>query len=114
MERKLMTASVLMGLLIVSVPVFAEEKNEKERSEKQEAAKEKNNFYGYVEKMPSGETGTWVVDGRNVNVDDETELEGKIKQGSYVKVKGKFKGKTFTAYEIELRKDKKKNKKEEK
>lgn len=118
MKKGLAMVTGLAAALMISVQAasFAAEKNEKkEAAEKQaETKKQKNNFYGYVEKMPEKKEGTWTIKGRQVTVDKDTEIEGKVKQGSYVKVKGKMKGNVYTAYEIELRKDKKKKENEEK
>lgn len=48
-------------------------------------------FYGTVQSMPAGLYGTWVVDGRTVNVTPATQIKqkyGPITVGSYVEVKG--------------------------
>ncbi len=48
-------------------------------------------FYGTVQSMPAGLYGTWVVDGRTVNVTPATRIKqkyGPITVGSYVEVKG--------------------------
>ncbi len=46
-------------------------------------------FFGIVESMPSGLTGTWIIDGREVRATRGTDIEyhyGPIKVGSCVKV----------------------------
>jgi len=64
-------------------------------------------FYGKVEKLPAGGyIGEWIVDGKSVQVTQDTELDfehGPAKVGSYVKVDGiAFEGK-FIAKEIETK-----------
>ena len=66
-------------------------------------------FYGTVQKLPQGYIGQWVVDGKTVQVTNETKLDfehGPAKVGSYVKVEGlTFEGK-FIAEEIETKRGK--------
>ena len=68
-------------------------------------------FYGVVESMPEqGLDGIWIVNGREVLVTGQTEIEeehGKVEAGAYVEVEGNYEGNTFTAYEIEVKGDKK-------
>lgn len=64
-------------------------------------------FYGTVEKLPAGGfIGEWVIDGKAVNVVQETKLDfehGQPAVGSYVKVEGlNFQGK-YVAWEIETK-----------
>ncbi len=67
-------------------------------------------FYGTVERLPEkGWEGTWIVNGREILVTGHTKIEeeyGRVAVGSYVKVEGNYSGKTFTAYEIEVKGDK--------
>ncbi|MEW6600707.1 MAG: DUF5666 domain-containing protein [Nitrospirota bacterium] len=64
-------------------------------------------FYGTVENMPdTGREGIWVINGRDVLVTLNTLIEeeyGKAAPGAYVEVKGDYSGKTFTAYKIEVK-----------
>ncbi len=63
-------------------------------------------FAGVVESMPQDKyEGLWVVDGRNVEVNNKTSIDetgGKASVGAYVKIKGIRKGKTIIAYVIEI------------
>ncbi len=63
-------------------------------------------FSGVIESMPQeAYEGLWVVDGRNVEVNNKTsidEIDGKASVGAYAKIKGIRKGKSFTAYVIEI------------
>jgi hypothetical protein len=64
-------------------------------------------FYGTVEHMPdTGREGIWIVNGREILVTNSTKIEeehGKAEAGVYVEVEGNYSGKTFTAYEIEIK-----------
>ena len=35
----------------------------------------KEDFYGIIESRPEGKVGTWIIDGRSVNVTEKTELD---------------------------------------
>ena len=63
-------------------------------------------FSGVIESMPQeAYEGLWIVDGRKVEVNNKTsidEINGKASVGAYVKIKGIRKGKTITAYVIEV------------
>jgi len=66
-------------------------------------------IYGTVEKLPQGEVGTWVVNGREIVVTKDTRIKekhGKAEAGAYVEVEGNAAGNTFTAYEIEVKRAK--------
>ncbi|MCE5195409.1 MAG: DUF5666 domain-containing protein [Nitrospiraceae bacterium] len=66
-------------------------------------------FYGTVERIPQGIYGTWIVNGKEIFVNKDTLLKeehGKADIGAYVEVKGIYSGKTFTAYKIEVKRDK--------
>jgi len=69
-------------------------------------ARYESKFYGTVEIMPEGIDGIWVVNGKEVLVTKETvvkEKHGKAAVGAYVEIEGNLSGKTFTAYEIEVK-----------
>jgi hypothetical protein len=71
-----------------------------------------SNIYGTVEKTPQDEIGTWIVNGRDIIVTRDTRIKekhGKAEPGAYVKVEGNVTGKTFTAYEIEVKRSKQKD-----
>jgi hypothetical protein len=66
-------------------------------------------IYGTVEKLPQGEVGTWIVNGREIVVTKDTRIKekhGKAEAGAYVEVEGNGTGNTFTAYEIEVKRAK--------
>lgn len=63
-------------------------------------------IYGTVSKIPESGFGTWVVNGKEVIVTKDTFIEeehGRAVVGAYVEVKGSYDGKTFHAYEIEVK-----------
>jgi hypothetical protein len=64
-------------------------------------------FYGIIESMPEGKIeGIWVINGREVLVTANTKIEeeyGRATVGAYVEVKGNYIDRTFTAYEIEVK-----------
>lgn len=72
-------------------------------------------FYGIIENMPENSIeGTWVVNGREIVVTGQTiiaEEYGKAETGAYVEIEGDYVAKIFTAYKIEVKKDKKYKKK---
>jgi len=63
-------------------------------------------FYGVIESMPEkGNEGTWVINGRKVQVSSETiikEKRGKAAAGAHAEVKGRQTGDVFTASAIEI------------
>ena len=67
---------------------------------------EKNHseIYGTVDQMPTDLIGTWIINGRTVEVTSQTQIEqeyGKIKVGSLVEVEGRTDGNIFHATELE-------------
>lgn len=69
-------------------------------------ARYESKFYGTVEKMPEGIDGIWIVNGKEVLVTKDTlikEKHGKAAVGAYVEIEGNISGKTFSAYEIEVK-----------
>lgn len=69
-------------------------------------ARYESKFYGTVEKMPEGIDGIWIVNGKEVLVTKDTAIEekhGKAAVGAYVEIEGNLSGKTFSAYEIEVK-----------
>lgn len=66
----------------------------------------RSKFYGTVEALPAGMTGTWTVNGRSVEVTPQTKIEqehGRIAVGTYVEIKGRSDGRTFTARSVEVK-----------
>ena len=68
-------------------------------------------FYGTVEKLPEeGWQGIWIINGREILITGHTEIEekyGRVVVGALVKVEGDYSGDKFTAYEIEVKGEKK-------
>jgi hypothetical protein len=65
---------------------------------------------GKVERIPEGLLGTWIVSGKEVFVSKDTvinEESGMAGVGAIAEVTGILSGKTFHAYRIDIRKDKK-------
>jgi hypothetical protein len=63
-------------------------------------------YYGIIEAMPAGYTGTWTVNGRSIEVGSQTKIEeeyGRAAVGAYVEVKGRTDGQVFHAYELEVK-----------
>jgi hypothetical protein len=87
--------------------VFTAYKIEVEGSGYTEKSPYPGKFYGTVERMPeTGREGIWIVNGREVLVTNSTKIEeehGRVAAGAYVEVKGNYSGKTFNAYEIEVK-----------
>ena len=67
-------------------------------------------FYGVVESMPErGYAGRWIINGRNVQVGNNTVIEekyGRASAGAFAEVKGRQSGDIYTAYEIEIKQGK--------
>jgi hypothetical protein len=66
-------------------------------------------IYGLVEKLPQGLVGVWVVNNREIRVTRDTHIEdhhGAAEVGAYVEVEGNITGRSFTAYEIEVKRSK--------
>ncbi len=60
---------------------------------------------GTVEKLPEGNDGIWIVNGKQVLVTSDTvikERHDRAVVGAYVKIEGDLSGRTITAYEIEV------------
>jgi len=99
---KIVLAAVLAFAFSVPAGVaIAEEGRRQERQHYQESE-----FYGLIESMPEkGFEGTWVIDGREVQVNTNTRIKekrGQAVKGAYVEVKGQQSGDIFTAYKIEV------------
>ncbi len=97
---------MLLGLVLVSFAWPSEASDEMEHGRSPYPGK----FYGTVERMPeTGRNGIWVINGREILVTGNTRIEeeyGKVAPGAYVEVKGDYSGKTFTAYEVEVKGEK--------
>ncbi|RME86227.1 MAG: hypothetical protein D6775_00725, partial [Caldilineae bacterium] len=61
-------------------------------------------LYGYVDSMPAGMIGQWVINGQAVQADAYTRFEqqhGPLQVGAYVKAEGYYNGSTRIATKIE-------------
>lgn len=109
--KALLKVLSLTTIFVLSVGMVAGSENTKTESHDDYNAK----FYGIIENMPeNGTKGTWVVNSREIVVTDQTRIEeeyGKAEAGAYVEIEGDYVDKTFTAYKIEVKKDKKYKKK---
>jgi len=68
-------------LLILSTPTLVDAKNDQHR--------DRVRFYGWVESLPQGLYGTWMISGRQITTNSRTEFdqfEGPLKTGACVKV----------------------------
>jgi hypothetical protein len=96
---KKITTILLAGMLVLAgagLLVASDDRSEGYRGK----------YYGIVEAMPSGYTGTWTVNGRSVEVGSQTKIEeeyGRAAVGAYVEVKGRTNGQVFQAYELEVK-----------
>jgi hypothetical protein len=67
-------------------------------------------YYGVIEQIPNnGLEGIWIVNNREILVTSQTKIDeeyGKAEVGAYVEVEGNYLDETFTAYEIEVIRDK--------
>lgn len=111
MKRTLIILSSVSIALMLSFSAMSKEKEDKRESGKVEKSdyseKYEGKIYGEIQNLPPNKIGTWVVKGKNVIVDRKTSIEekyGKIKVGAYVEIEGIYKGKIFTATEIEVKK----------
>lgn len=62
-------------------------------------------FHGFVEKMPVGLHGTWIINGRSVQVTPYSRVEqnaGFGTVGSYAEVRGKIRGQSLLATTIQI------------
>ncbi len=66
----------------------------------------RSKFFGTVEALPAGFSGTWIVNGRSVEVTPQTVIEqerDRIAVGTYVEIEGRSDGRTITAYKVEVK-----------
>ncbi len=66
----------------------------------------RSKFFGTVEVLPAGFSGTWIVNGRSVEVSPQTVIEQEhdgIAVGAYVEIEGRSDGRIFIANKVEIR-----------
>jgi hypothetical protein len=95
----------ITAILFAGTALADEHEYEYEHKERRENSSAK--FYGVIDALPQhGITGNWLVNGRQVVVNQNTavkEKRGKVAVGAYVKVEGYPSGASFTADEIEVK-----------
>lgn len=101
-------SALMLGCSLFAVPVHAsgDERPERSEYEERERYRVESKLYGVIEKMPeNGLNGTWIINGKTVVVTDRTRIKEKYDRaapGRYVEVEGIRDGDSFTAYEIEV------------
>lgn len=101
--------AVCLALVLTAGAILASEYERRGGKDYEHHERYEGKFYGTVSKIPEGGIGTWVINGKEVLVTKETLIEeeyGKAVVGAYIEVKGKYDGKTFTAYKIEVKRAK--------
>jgi hypothetical protein len=66
----------------------------------------RSKLFGTVEALPTGYSGTWIVNGRSVEVSPQTVIEQEhdgIAVGTYVEIEGRSDGRTFIAHKVEVK-----------
>jgi hypothetical protein len=66
----------------------------------------KSEFYGTVTRIPIGGIGTWIIEDKEIYVDERTRIDekhGQVAVGVPVEIKGTSQGKSFHAREIEVK-----------
>ncbi len=66
----------------------------------------RSKLFGTVEALPTGYSGTWIVNGRSVDVSPKTVIEQEhdgIAVGTYVEIEGRSDGRIFIAHKVEVR-----------
>lgn len=94
--KKIVTTTLVL-LIGLSGTAFSKEKNN--NKEINEAK-----VYGSIQNMPKNFTGVWVVNKKNIEVNNQTKFEGNksnYKKGIGVKIEAKLLGNKFVAEEIE-------------
>lgn len=96
---KKMSAIILAGVMILTGQQFVQASDDYGEGYR-------SKFYGTVEKIPQDYIGTWIVNGRAVEVTTSTKIEeeyGRATLGSYVEIKGRNDGQIFYARELEIK-----------
>jgi hypothetical protein len=108
---KIISTVLITGLILAltSITVFCSEYEVHHGKEYVQHERHEIKFYGTIERIPEGTTGTWIVRGRKILVTKGTKIEeeyGRTEVGAYVEVEGGYSGKTFIAHEIEVKRAK--------
>jgi hypothetical protein len=103
-------SSIFFTALFIGI-VNASEYEQKERGEYYEHGERyENEFYGTVQQIPENFIGTWIIDGKNIQVNRDTYIEREYGQpgvGSYVEVEGRYIDNTFIARKIKVKRKQK-------
>ena len=105
----IVAVAALLSLSVAAGGVLADDHEGRRAGEHRKGGDYESKIYGTVEKLPEDLVGTWVVNSREIEVTKETKIKekhGKAEAGAYVEVEGNVTGKTFTAYEVEVKRSK--------
>lgn len=108
-EAGIIAVVALLSMSFAAGAALAGDHEGRRAGEYRERGDYESKIYGIVEKMPQDLVGIWVVNGREVVVTKDTRIKekhGKAEAGAYVEVEGNTTGKTFTAYEVEVKRSK--------
>jgi hypothetical protein len=108
-QRIGIVAFVALFSLFVAAGALADDHDGYRAGDKHQDNEYESKIYGIVEKLPQDLVGAWVVNKREIAVTKDTrirEKHGKVEVGAYVEVEGNIIGKTFTAYEVKVKRSK--------
>lgn len=107
MKKITMVISTIFLVAFFASPGNTSEYERGNRREYYESGeKYENEFYGTVQQIPENLIGTWVIDGKNIQVTKDTNIKREHGQpgiGSYVEVEGRYVDNTFIARKIEVK-----------
>jgi hypothetical protein len=101
--------ATLLSMFIAAGTALAGDHEGRRAGEYREHGDYESKIYGIIEKVPQDLAGIWVVSGREVAVTKATKIKekhGRAEAGAYVEVEGNTTGKTFTAFEVEVKRSK--------
>ena len=105
----MIAAAALLSLSVAAGAALAAGHEDRRSDESRESGAYESKIYGIVEKLPPDGAGTWVVNGREIVVTKDTRIKekhGRVEVGTYVEVEGNVTGRTFMAYEVEVKRSK--------
>ncbi len=109
MKKSLIVPVVMLTMILTAGAVAGSGNERHEGREYEHGESKESKIYGTIQKLPRGMVGVWNVDGKEVVVAKETRIKerhGKAAEGALVEASGAYNGKTFNAYEIEVKKGK--------
>ncbi len=108
-KASFIAAAALLSMFFAAGAALASDHEGRRDGEYREHGEYESKIYGIIEKVPQDLVGIWVVNGREVAVTKTTKIKekhGRAEAGAYVEVEGNTTGKTFTAYEVEVKRSK--------